>query len=361
MSPTSSTTPDSSRSLVSFVFSGNPQITSEKLNGRNYMDWQVSVEMWFLGQGLSEHLTKRADEITASEREKWTQADHQLVAILWQSIDPKLLIHFRTYKTCYDIWKKARSVFANDVQRIYDVVHSLATLQMSDHDLPSYVNKAQFIVEEVKVMLSETDLPKVFDKIDKMCMVFVLHRLHRDFDSVRNQILTNPNIPTAEDLIGRLLRVPAPSGIESVGPHVDSEFSALVSRSSYGGRGRGRDRGGRGTGGRPKCSHCQRMGHTKDKCYEIIGWPDKFVNVMHSEPVKPGAATKSAQNVLSDDEYKEYLQLKAAQHSSAAINFTGNSTACLSQSGPAKSWIIDSGASDHIAGPEYGADDWSRI
>ncbi|CAH9114384.1 unnamed protein product [Cuscuta europaea] len=92
------------------------------------------------------------------------------------------------------------------------------------------------------------------------------------------------------------------------------------------------------------------MGHTKDKCYEIIGWPDKSVNVMHSEPVKPGATTKSAQNVLSDDEYKEYLQLKAAQHSSATVNFTGNSTACLSQSGPAKSWIIDSGASDHIAG-----------
>ncbi|KAJ1377688.1 Zinc finger, CCHC-type superfamily [Sesbania bispinosa] len=27
---------------------------------------------------------------------------------------------------------------------------------------------------------------------------------------------------------------------------------------------------------KPKCSHCQKIGHTEDKCYEIIGYPPKW-------------------------------------------------------------------------------------
>ncbi|WVY94798.1 hypothetical protein V8G54_033886 [Vigna mungo] len=34
-----------------FSFSGSPSITSEKLNGKNYLSWSAAVEMWFLGQG----------------------------------------------------------------------------------------------------------------------------------------------------------------------------------------------------------------------------------------------------------------------------------------------------------------------
>ena len=51
-------------------------------------------------------------------------------------------------------------------------------------------------------------------------------------------------------------------------------------------------------------------------------------------------------------DYEEYLQLKAAKESLTSPTISGhNSTACISQSGNNQSpWIIDSGASDHIAG-----------
>jgi len=56
-------------------------------------------------------------------------------------------------------------------------------------------------------------------------------------------------------------------------------------------------------------------------------------------------------NVISDEEYKSCLQFKASQTSSSAtIVHTGNSTVCLSQSSYVGLWILDSGASDHVAG-----------
>ena len=185
--------PSPSKSPLSFVFSGSPSITSEKLNGKNYMDWQNAVEIWFLGQGLDDHLTKKATDINTTDQDQWKKADYQLVSLLWQSIDPKLLVHFRTYKTCYDIWKKARSVYSNDIQRLYDVVHNLATLQMMENDLPTYLTKAQSTIDEVKLLLTGNDME---NKIDNKCMVFILHGLHKNLESVRNQILTNHSVPT---------------------------------------------------------------------------------------------------------------------------------------------------------------------
>ena len=91
------------KGLISCAFSGNPTITSEKLNGKNFLDWHAVVDIWFLSQGLSEHLTKQAKDIPDNEREQWQRVAYQLVSLLWQSIDPKLLVHFRSYKTCYDI------------------------------------------------------------------------------------------------------------------------------------------------------------------------------------------------------------------------------------------------------------------
>lgn len=42
-----------------------------------------------------------------------------------------------------------------------------------------------------------------------MCMVFILHDLRNGLDSIRNQILANPSVPTIEALIDCLLRVPS--------------------------------------------------------------------------------------------------------------------------------------------------------
>lgn len=83
------------KSLISFAFHGTPVITTEKLNGKNYLNWHSSVEIWFLGQRLSDHLTKKASEIDAKSKDDWVAADYQLVSVLWNSIEPKWCIFVR--------------------------------------------------------------------------------------------------------------------------------------------------------------------------------------------------------------------------------------------------------------------------
>ena len=78
----------SKKSLISFAFHGTLIITTEKWNGKNYLNWYSLVEIWFLGQRLFDHLTKKLSDIDAKLKDEWEAADYQLVSVLWNSIEP---------------------------------------------------------------------------------------------------------------------------------------------------------------------------------------------------------------------------------------------------------------------------------
>jgi len=73
-------------------FSESLCITSEKLNGQNYLSWLTAVEMWFLSQGHHDHLEKDDSHVPIKKVEHWKQEDFQLCALLWQSMEPRLLM-----------------------------------------------------------------------------------------------------------------------------------------------------------------------------------------------------------------------------------------------------------------------------
>ena len=75
--------PSSSNHIFSSVISGTPTITSKKLNVSNYTSWSASVQLWFMGQGLGEYLTKKAEDIPKKNQNDWKKVDVQLCAVLW--------------------------------------------------------------------------------------------------------------------------------------------------------------------------------------------------------------------------------------------------------------------------------------
>ncbi|RZB80784.1 hypothetical protein D0Y65_030482 [Glycine soja] len=288
----------------------------------------------------SSFLEQSSEKISEDKCEQWKKLDYQLCALLWQSVEPTILTNFIAFKTCYSFWKKAKSVFANEIQQSYDDAQKLATLKQTDHDMVAYVSKARSAVEELKLSLEADKLEDIKTKLDNLYMVLVLRGMHPDFDHIHDQVLTGQEVPSLENLITRLLRVPSP---KIGGNSVDSiETSTMVSnREGRGGHG---NRGGRaGRRGLPQCSCYKRVGHTQDTCYSIHGFPRKSVNISKSE---------TSEIKFSKTDYQEYLQLKAAKESQTSSSISGhNSTACISQFGNNQSpWIIDSGASDHIAG-----------
>ena len=90
----------------------------------------------------------------------------------------------------------------------------------------------------------------------------------------------------------------------------------------------------------PFCVHCNKHGHTLATCYQIHGFPDK--QVKKSRP--PSSTSAPAPNQLTPEQYNKLLALLSKDESNgSSVHLAGVILTCLSPS-----WIIDSGASNHI-------------
>ena len=148
-------------------------------------------------------------------------------------------------------------------------------------------------------------------------------------------------------MFARLLRISSTQTLPSDSP-LDS--SVLVSHTNL----RGGRSGNRGRGQRPHCTYCNKLGHTRDRCYQLHGRPPRTAHVAQfsdsdSQPPQTLSSCTSQGIPPTDSEYDAYLQYQAAKSASvASVAQTGNASACLTSSlGP---WILDSGASNHISG-----------
>jgi len=129
-----------------------------------------------------------------NKRPEWEKLDYQLCAVLWHSVEPNVLEILRSFKTCCSFWKKAREIFANGIQCLFDATMKVTALKQTSHDMIAHIGKAQAAVEELERFLVADSLEEVNRKLDKFYMVLILRSLHLDFDHVRDQVLAGDQV-----------------------------------------------------------------------------------------------------------------------------------------------------------------------
>ncbi|RVX16620.1 Retrovirus-related Pol polyprotein from transposon RE2 [Vitis vinifera] len=224
--------------------------------------------------------------------------DAQLCSVLWQSVDPKILLHLRVYKTCFKFWNQAKGLYTNDIQRLYKVASSIVNVRKQDMDLSTYIGQIAFLKEEfLTVMPLTTDVGDQRTQIDKFFMVLTLIGLHPDLETVHDQILGSSSIPSLDDVFAHLLRI---FSTQTLSSDNISDSSVLVSQTNS----RGGCSGNRGRGQRPHCTYCNKLGHTHDRCYQLHGRPPRTAHVAQSsdpQPPQPPSFSTSQGISLTDN------------------------------------------------------------
>ena len=110
----------------------------------------VSMVTWKRMQERSHQKTLPNDKSWIFNYVHYYGNRRKLCALLWQSEEPNILGTLRTFKTCTTFWKKARLIFASNIQRPYDSSHKLASLKQIDHDKMSFIANGQFVVNHGK-------------------------------------------------------------------------------------------------------------------------------------------------------------------------------------------------------------------
>ena len=151
-------------------------------------------------------------------------------------------------------------------------------------------------------------------QIDKFFMVLTLIGLRPDLETVRDQILGSSFVPSLDDVFARLLRIFSTQTLPSDNT---SDSSMLVSQTNS----RGGRSGNRGRGQRPHCTYCNKLGHTRDQCYQLHGRPPHTTHVTQSfdpQLPQPPSSSTSQGISLTDSEYDDYLRYQATKSTSVA-------------------------------------------
>ena len=227
---------------------------------------------------------------------------------------------------------------------------AIVNIRQQDMDLSNYIGQIASLKEEfLTLMPLASDVGAQHTQVDKFFMVLTLIGLRPNLETVRDQILGSPSVPSLDDVFACLLRISSTQTLPSDSP-LDS--FVLVSHTNL----RGGRSGNRGRGQRPHCTYCNKLGHTRDRCYQLHGRPPRTAHVTQSsdsdsQPPQTLISSTSKGIPPTDSEYDVYLCYQAAKSASiASVAQTGNASVCLTHTSSLGPWILDSGASDHIFG-----------
>ena len=125
------------------------------------------------------------------------EIDAQLYSVLWQSVDPKILHHLWAYKTYSKFWNQAKVLYMNDIQHLAKVAFAIVYIRQQDMPLSNYIGQIASLKEEFLTPMPFTsDVGAQQTQIDKFFMVLTLIGLRPNLETVRDQILSNPSVPS---------------------------------------------------------------------------------------------------------------------------------------------------------------------
>ena len=115
-------------------------------------------------------------------------------------------------------------------------------------------------------------------KMDRVFMIILLLNLGPDFENIQEQILTGAIIPNFDEALVRLFRHTS-TATRSMRFEITSKTPVMVSQSHSRSDSRGGCDSNRGRGQRPQCAYCHRLGHTRDRCYQLHSRPPRTAHL----------------------------------------------------------------------------------
>ncbi|XP_077225003.1 uncharacterized protein LOC143858229 [Tasmannia lanceolata] len=344
----------SSSSTPIFTSSGDASflpMTTVKLDGSNYMNWKVVVEVYLIAKRKVYTIRCDPPAVLDPTYEQWETDDAHIRSLLWQSMIPQISGTMMQLSTAKRIWDHTAVLFSGvgNLSRISATYSELMHLRRGDTPLSTYYGQFVSHCQQLDIFMPlTTDLAVAARQRDQLRVVQFLETLGPEFIFFRQQIYGSGTMPSLEEVYQRAQQC---LGGASLTPavfysHATAAY-AVGDRPARGGgmfgRGRGHDssRGGRtmgtdfssgrGYGGRPRpyCTHCRREGHRDETCYVLHPErrpppPSQFGRSAHlstledSDPRASSFGSNLAVPSFTQADYDELQRLRLAAHPPSA-------------------------------------------
>ncbi|CAI0403202.1 unnamed protein product [Linum tenue] len=272
-------------SAYSLHNSDNPgqMFVSDPLTDQNYGEWVSDMtnsllakhKMGFVDGSIQK--PAEGDEYLGA----WIQCDAMVKGWLKTAMDKEVRTSVRYAKTAREIWVDLQERFGKgSAPRAYELRRAISLLQQEKLTVSAYYTKLRGLWEESNSITPQPTcvcnrctcgLEKRVREISENARVFdFLMGLADVFSTVRSQALNVKPTPT----LGEVYHMVAEDEQQR---NISASRKLMVEAAAYQVNATTRDGGERRNDGKEqlKCTHCNKLGHTKERCYELIGYPPK--------------------------------------------------------------------------------------
>ena len=303
-----------------------------------------------------------------------------------------------------DIWRDLKSRYSQgDLLRISDLQQEASTLKQGALSVTKYFTKLRVIWDEIENFRPDPACTcnsrcscSAFAiiaqrKLEDRAMQF-LRGLNEQYTNIRSHVLLMDPIPAISKIFSYVAQQERQLLGNSSSPNFNFEskeisINATKSICDYCGRmghtesvcykkhgmPPNHEMRNKGNGGRKTCTHCGRIGHTVDVCYRKHGYPPGYkpfngrstVNnmvTMDNKTMDNQTQHHESQDLVqfSPEQYKALLALiqrpsignTASEQTKQVASMSSCTTDKLPNPGMSRpimsSWILDSGATDHV-------------
>ncbi|KAK8370741.1 hypothetical protein V6Z12_A01G197800 [Gossypium hirsutum] len=179
--------------------------------------------------------------------------------------------------------------------------------------------------------------------------------LNRELDEVRGRILGRSPLPTIGEAFAEVRREEKhrlvmmedskePKHVTTLGNR-PTETSTLISRGPQPQKPHtGNDSGST----RPSCNHCNRVGHTKEKCFKLHGYPEKKQKDNKTALLSSTAADDFLDVRLTKTQLETLHKILGTSTAHGSLATQGTAFNIAFESNNQSSSILDSSASNHM-------------
>jgi hypothetical protein len=229
------------------------RITPFLLNEKNYIVWGNTATTSICGRGQWEHIKPSKTPPCESDEgyPKWFQEDQMVKGWIQASVEPNILVPYAFCRSAKDLWDTLENVFGNKTNlcRVYDIKKRLASLHQ-DSSFVSYLGEVRTLLAELEDLRPPTaDMKLILERREQDSVFALLSGLKPNFNTLIQHILRMDKLPPFDEVISMVQREEASQRF-TTGDVEEVAAKAQTKKSM-------------------RCEHCKKIGHTKEKCWEL--------------------------------------------------------------------------------------------
>ncbi|XP_019169576.1 PREDICTED: uncharacterized protein LOC109165318 [Ipomoea nil] len=353
----------------------------------NYNSWCISMRIalevknkWGLINGDVEPLSRDHPQYSA-----WRRCNLLVCSWLFKSVHPQIAQSIMHLENGKDIWEDLRRRFSQrDAQRISILQNDIYNMKQGSLSVNDYYTKSRTLWEEMnnlrpipvcKCTCNLVDEIRKEREVDQV--IRFLQGLNDDYSTLKSHVLVLDPLPEVYKVFVMAEKLERQINLTNLNlESLDSIHSNAVhdNQGSINGDHVGavlnNFNGKRNNASKPKCTFCGMLGHTVDKCYKKHGYPPgwipgykskgKQVAAMNTNGTDLGVTAEQMQKIMAFIESQsqsapkvntsaavalvpKFDEMKSTDEGKYITSPYVNSVALCSAS-----WIIDSGATNHI-------------